>query len=91
MCESALCVNQTRSHCINQMRKTQSKPLAKRHGRGTAWEWHGMCESALSIQVRQFPVKDFDITRVSFASYLAEKLHLLTSGSGIRKVEGYGR
>jgi hypothetical protein len=30
-------VNQTRSHCINQMGKTQSKPLAARHGRGTAW------------------------------------------------------
>jgi hypothetical protein len=40
------CVNQTRPRCINQMGKTQSKPLAKRHSRGTAWELHGMCESA---------------------------------------------
>jgi hypothetical protein len=39
-------VNQTRS--INQIGKTQSKPLAEQHGRGTAWERHGMCESALS-------------------------------------------
>jgi hypothetical protein len=50
-------VNQTRPHCVNQMGKTQSKPLAERYGRGTAWErqgndrgtaWerHGMCESA---------------------------------------------
>jgi hypothetical protein len=31
------CVNQTWPHCVNQMRKTQSKPLAERHGRGTAW------------------------------------------------------
>jgi hypothetical protein len=31
------CVNQTRPHCVNQMVKTQSKPLAVRHGRGTAW------------------------------------------------------
>jgi hypothetical protein len=31
------CVNQARPHCVNQMRKTQSKLLAKRHGRGTAW------------------------------------------------------
>jgi hypothetical protein len=33
------CVNQTRPHCANQMRKTQSKPLGERHGRvmGTAW------------------------------------------------------
>jgi hypothetical protein len=26
------CVNQTRPHCVNQMGKTQSKPLAERHG-----------------------------------------------------------
>jgi hypothetical protein len=31
------CVNQTRQHCVNQMGKTQSKPLAARHDRGTAW------------------------------------------------------
>jgi hypothetical protein len=31
-----VCVNQTRPHCVNQMGKTQSKPLAERHGRGTA-------------------------------------------------------
>jgi len=29
-------VNQTRLHCVNQMGKTHSKPLAARHGRGTA-------------------------------------------------------
>ena len=27
-------VNQTRPHCVNQMGKTHSKPLAERHGRG---------------------------------------------------------
>jgi hypothetical protein len=32
MCESTLCVGQTRPHCVNQMGKTQSKPLAERHG-----------------------------------------------------------
>jgi hypothetical protein len=26
------------------MGKTQSKPLAARHGRGTTWARHGMCE-----------------------------------------------
>jgi hypothetical protein len=31
------CVNQTLSHCVNEMGKTQSKLLAARHGRGTAW------------------------------------------------------
>src|SRR5215468_9564817 len=34
---SMVCVNQTRPHCVNQMGKTQSKPLEGRHGRGTAW------------------------------------------------------
>jgi hypothetical protein len=32
------CVNQTRPHCVNQIGKTQSKPLAERHG---------MCELVL--------------------------------------------
>jgi hypothetical protein len=29
-------VNQTRPHCVNQMGKTHSKPLAARHGMGAA-------------------------------------------------------
>jgi len=29
-------VNQTRPHCVNQMGKAHCKPLAARHGRGTA-------------------------------------------------------
>ena len=40
-------VNQVRPHCVNQTGKTHSKPLAARHGRGTAWARHAMCESAL--------------------------------------------
>jgi hypothetical protein len=43
------CVNQTRSHCVDQMGKTQSKPSAKRHGRRAAWEWHGVCELTLTL------------------------------------------
>ena len=39
-------VNHTRTHCVNQMGKTHSKPLAARHGRGRAWARHVMCESA---------------------------------------------
>jgi hypothetical protein len=39
-------VNQTRPHYVNQMGKTHSKTLAARHGRGTAWARHAMCESA---------------------------------------------
>ena len=34
-------VNQTRPHCVNQMGKAHSKPLAVRHCRGTAWARHG--------------------------------------------------
>jgi len=34
-------VNQTQPHCVNQMGKTHSKPLAARHGRGTARARHG--------------------------------------------------
>ena len=41
-------VNQTRPHCVNQMGKTHSKPLAARNGRGTAWARHAMCESAFT-------------------------------------------
>jgi hypothetical protein len=40
-------VNQTRPYCVNQMGNTHSKPLAARHGRGTAWARQAMCESAL--------------------------------------------
>jgi len=42
-------VNQTLPHCVNQMGNTHSKPLAARHGRGTAWARHAMCESAFSV------------------------------------------
>jgi hypothetical protein len=43
-------VNQTRPHCVNQMGKTHSKPLAAGHGKGTAWVRHAMCESAFSAR-----------------------------------------
>jgi hypothetical protein len=35
------CVNRTAPHCVNQMGKTYSKPLAAWHGRGRAWARHG--------------------------------------------------
>ena len=44
-------VNQTRPHCVNQMGKTHSKPLAARHGRTTAWARHAMCESAFKCSM----------------------------------------
>ena len=37
-------------HCVNQMGKTHSKPLAARHGRGMAWTRHAMCKSALTVR-----------------------------------------
>ena len=40
-------VNQTRPHCVNEIVKTHSEPLAVRHGRGTAWARQATCESAL--------------------------------------------
>ena len=46
-------VNQTRPHRVNQMGKTHSKPLAARHGRGTAWARHAMWESALSVLIER--------------------------------------
>ena len=49
-------VNQTRPHCVNHMGKTHSKPLPARHGRGTAWERHAMCESALIGSSKVFQV-----------------------------------
>ena len=41
-------VNETRPHCVNQMGKTHSEPLAARHGSGTAWARHAMSESAFN-------------------------------------------
>jgi hypothetical protein len=45
-------VNQTRPHCVNRMGKTHSKPLAARHGRGTAWARRAICASALRATKR---------------------------------------
>ena len=44
-------VNQTRPRYVNQMGKTHSKPLAARHGRGTAWARHAMCESTFTVHL----------------------------------------
>ena len=42
-------VNQTRPHFVNQMRKTHSKHLAARDGRGRARARHAMCESVFIV------------------------------------------
>jgi hypothetical protein len=46
-------MNQTRPHCVNQVGKTQSKALAQRHGRESAWERHGVCESVFTVLLQQ--------------------------------------
>ena len=51
-------MNQTRPHCVNQMGKTLSKPLAPRHGRGMAWARHAMCESAFRGSEREICTED---------------------------------
>jgi hypothetical protein len=44
------------------MGKTQSKSLAARHGRRTAWARHGMCELAFkSVLLRPFKCPRSDI------------------------------
>jgi hypothetical protein len=49
------CVNQTRSHCVNQMGKTQFKTLLAKHAResgmGAASERHGICELTLKRSI----------------------------------------
>jgi hypothetical protein len=61
-------VNQTRPHWVNQMGKAHSKTLAARHGRGTAWARHAMCESALwkQKQIQCTSMKQFSSWCVQF-------------------------
>jgi hypothetical protein len=42
------CVNQTRPHGVNQMGKSQSKPLAAQYGRGMGTAWY-VFELALTL------------------------------------------
>ena len=49
-------VNQTRPHCVNQMGKTHSKPLAVRRGRGKAWARHGHGMLCVNRPLYGYPV-----------------------------------
>ena len=58
-------INQTRSPCVNQMEKTNSKPLAARHVRGTAGARHGhgmLCVNR-PLQTYRSPDYEHDVTR----------------------------
>ena len=59
-------VNQTCPHCVNQMGKTHYKTLAARHGGGTAWARHAMCESAFSGQLFQVELGQFFLQALRF-------------------------
>ena len=67
-------VNQTRPHCVNQIGKTQSKPLVARYGRGTAWARHAMCESALSVPKMEW--RSGECVRRAKCNYLRQIINL---------------
>ena len=82
-------VNHTRPHCVNQLGKTHSKPLAAWHGRGMAWVWHATCESALRFPRRPVPLKFPDqhsacISHFSYVPYtpLTYRLSVLAQSMG---------
>jgi hypothetical protein len=65
------CVTQTRLHCVNQMGKTQSKPSAAWHGRGPAWERHGLRELAFIHRATAVRSNSCTLTYVSFPASMA--------------------
>jgi hypothetical protein len=73
------CVNQTRPQCVNQMGKTQSKPLAVRHGRETAWYVLISLKSVLDRPLTTLASDKFAAhnTRCTHAVYLSAFLWIL--------------
>jgi hypothetical protein len=61
-------VNQTRPHCVNQMGKTHSRPLAARHGRGTAWARHGNGMLCVNRPLRDHSFHEGHLRKAGFAS-----------------------
>jgi hypothetical protein len=59
------------------MGKTLSKPLAERHGRGTAVERHGMCESAFKQAIISDKISKQHIS--IFCIFQNEALHMKPS------------
>ena len=69
-------VNQTRPHCVNQIGKTHSKPLAARHGNGM------LCVNR--------PLESIFTCRISLlsllpASLLFTNVHIRNTGQAIKK------
>jgi hypothetical protein len=83
-------VNQTRPHCVNQMGNTHSKPLAARHGRGTAWARHAICELAFSFQyavdMRRIILSFVACSAVPYYATLSHKVSILGRLLNIKNV-----
>jgi len=65
--------------CVNKMEKTQNKLLVARHGRGTAWAQHAMCELALRREAIAFistRVRRMYSSHSKVNHSLADNLHL---------------
>ena len=79
-------VNQTRPHCVNQMGKTHSKPLAARHGMAGERHGHGMLmyESAFRVTCcyRLFLPSLYSVTLLIKAS--VKRNHFSTNISGVK-------
>jgi hypothetical protein len=74
-------VNQTRPHCVNQLGKLHSKHLAARHGRGTAWARHAMCESTFTRLPTSFTqFRYLPLTVFPFKAPCKQPLLIITNG-----------
>jgi hypothetical protein len=68
----------------NQMGKTHSKTLAARHGRGTAWARHAVCESAFKylLSINNFTVYFVISTIKDKRKHLCNKVQCVQLKSG---------
>ena len=85
-------LNHTRPHCANQMGKTHSEPLAARHGRGTTWARHVMCESTLTRHFQNKSLVRFRYTSPFcklFPEMNYDRLRVKKCGSGQRPGMGW--
>jgi len=72
-------VNQTRPHCVNQMGETHSKPLAVRHGMGTAcYVWIGLYRARM-LTIALPRIRHWTLTSKHFIHYSLPKQYFLTT------------